>query len=230
MATKREALIAQGIWWWTLSFSLHTLWMDPTTKILVDNPGTFTPVESKVHFLSPRYCLCWDRIPLPDAGSHSVSMCAFKMHTCTHKRRKKESIKFCDARSLMKDLLPSKLHTWCVGTVTWQLSIGENVLSSSAYLGQLLIFPLPWKKREKYCRRCRDVRLSAPFYSRPVRVHYYKPYWFPDFHLICLRDALLLTLYDLILFYWKGIVILWSCSLLWRCCKFRSFKMKSWIT
>lgn len=91
MATKREALIPQGIWWWTLSFSLHTLWMDPTIKILVDNQGTFTPVESKILFHSLRYCLCWERIPLPDAGSHLVSMCAFKMHTCAHKRKKKKN-------------------------------------------------------------------------------------------------------------------------------------------
>lgn len=62
---------------------------------------------------------------------------------------------------------------------------------------------------KKHDMPCWDVRVSAPFYSQPVRVHYYKPYWFPDFHLICLRDALLLTLYDLILFYWTCIVLLW---------------------
>lgn len=75
-----------------------------------------------------------------------------------------------------------------------------------------------------------DLGVSASFYSQPVRLHYYKPYWFPDFHLICLRDALLLTLYDLILFYWTCIVLLWQYSLLQQCNKFHSFNMKSWIT
>lgn len=208
MATQTGAFIPEGIWSWALTFSLHTLWI---IKIPVDHRGMFTPVESEFQFHSPRLCFCRDWIQLPAAGSHWGMM-----HTCTH------------TRSLMKD---TGFHpNFTPGTVTWRLLIGQNVLSSSEYLGQLLIFPLPWKNREKYCRRCGDVRLSAPFYSRPVRVHYYKPYWFPDFHLICLGDALLLTLYDLILFYWKGIVILWSCSLLWRCCKLHSFKMKSWIT
>lgn len=45
-------------------------------------------------------------------------------------------------------------------------------------------------------------------YSQPVGIHYYRIYWFPDSNLICFRDALLVTLYDPILFYWTGIVIL----------------------
>lgn len=105
MATKREALIPQGIWWWTLSFSLHTLWMDPTIKILVDNQGTFTPVESKVLFHSLRCYLCWESIPLPDAGSHLVSMCAFKMHTCAHKRKKKRIIQILRCKKSREGLV-----------------------------------------------------------------------------------------------------------------------------
>lgn len=60
-------------------------------------------------------------------------------------------------------------------------------------------------------------------YSHPVSIDYYRLYWFPDSHLTCFRDALLLTLYDPILFYWTGIVILGWYRLLWRCCKFHSF-------
>lgn len=85
------------------------------------------------------------------------------------------------------------------------------------------------------CRLNWDER-SVWWYSQLVGIHYYRPFWFPDSHLICFQDALLLTLYDPILFYWTGFVILGYHRLLWRCCKFQSFntnyfekkKKKTW--
>lgn len=56
----------------------------------------------------------------------------------------------------------------------------------------LMLHEAIWTCMFLSCKRhvmpCWAVNVGR-FYSPLVRIHYYKAYWFPDFHLICFRDA-----------------------------------------
>lgn len=136
IATKREALTPECIWWWTLTVSSHTSWMDASIKILVDVQRTVTPVEAEFQSHPPSVCSVETD---STASSRQPSRYDAHMHAAPIVLYKKAH----EGHSF-----PSKLHIWCTGTVSWQLLIKENVLSSTEYLDQLLIFPFAWKKEK----------------------------------------------------------------------------------